>query len=147
MTYNFLFLLISKFVVDRTMVHWRCPHAIPWDLWICYNSWERGITMVKQLTLKWGDYSGLPGWAEWNLKVFTWKRRAEQSARVMRCERDCTCPCWLWRLGKSWEQLRTLSWTWKKRGDASSETAGTAAQCYPVTSVTRSKNSTTRTIH
>lgn len=51
-----------------------CPCPNPWDLQICYGTWQGGIKVVDgikvttQLTLRWRVYTGLSRWAQYNHK-------------------------------------------------------------------------------
>lgn len=40
------------FVEGRIKVPQRYPHPTPWNLWICYVTWQRRIKVAHQLTKK-----------------------------------------------------------------------------------------------
>ena len=61
-------------VVGRIMPSPRCPHPNPWNLWICYITWQKGIKsadttkFVNELTLRWESHLDFLG----GLNLITW---------------------------------------------------------------------------
>lgn len=80
-------------VVGRIMSYpkpQRCPHPIPWNLCICYVTWQgeikvaSGIRFMHQLTLRKGD-PGLYKWVQYNHKSpLRWggRQKASESLRA-----------------------------------------------------------------
>lgn len=53
--------MLDAWVAGRKTASQRGPHPNPWNLRMCQVTWHVGIKVINQLTLRWGDYHGLPG--------------------------------------------------------------------------------------
>ena len=120
--------------VGKIMSLQRCPCPNPQNLWICYVTQQRGITVANQLTLKIGRYPtstilqlkkeknresilNYPG--EPNAITRVLKNR-----RVRQHEKDSAWHCWLWRWKEATSQaMREDSRSWKRQGNGFSPKA------------------------
>ena len=59
------------------------------------------MKFANQLTLRRGECPGFSRWVQCNHKgSLKQEREAENEVRVLRCKKDSTQPCWIWRLRK-----------------------------------------------
>ena len=61
---------------NNTVASWAmAPKGLsPQNLGICYPAWQRGLRQCDQVrVLRWGENSGLSGWAGWNHRGPLWE--------------------------------------------------------------------------
>lgn len=89
-----------------------CPHPKSWNLWICYITWQKGVTdRIKVRIWRWRAYPTLSRWAQYNHRgPYKGKRQKSQEKEMgqqrERSERCRAISQGIWAAFKSWKRSR-----------------------------------------
>ena len=74
-------------MMSRIMAPPKCLRPNSQNLWICYLHGKRDFAHTMKLkVLRWEDYSGLHGWAQWNHRGPHKLRGRQESQSKRRCD-------------------------------------------------------------